>query len=182
MENEKFRNIILTGMRGSGKTTLGKLLAKELNMDFIDTDKEIEESEEITISEMVERFNWEYFRKKEKECIEKVSKEVRNSIISTGGGVILYEENIINLKKNGVIVFINTPVEILSRRIKNTQTRPSLTGKNVQEELGQVWIERKDKYLESADFVYDKNNERLNKDDALGIIQLITDYELRITN
>jgi len=171
MDNNK--NIVLTGMRGSGKTTLGKLLAKKLSMNFVDTDKEIERSEKLTISEMVEQFGWDYFRKKENIYIEKISTKVRNSIISTGGGVILDKENIINLKRTGIIIFIHTPVEILSKRIHNTNKRPSITGKDVREELNQVWKERDDKYIKSADIIYEKKDIRLDNKDVNAIIELI---------
>jgi len=175
MKNREFTNIVLTGMRGSGKTTLGKLLAKKLKMDFIDTDVVIEKSEKLTISQIIEQFGWEYFRKAEKECIKKISDEVKNSIISTGGGIILNNKNVLNLKENGLIIFINTPVEILSKRIHDTTKRPSLTGENVKEELQQVWLDRKEKYLKSADIVYNKNDIRLDINDAKDIIGLITD-------
>jgi shikimate kinase len=176
-----FKNIVLIGMRGSGKTTIGKLLAKKLNKDFIDTDNYIEKKERKKISKIVDEKGWDYFREKEKKCIEEISKS-GNSIISTGGGVVLNEENIKNLKRNGIIVFIKTPIKILLKRINNITERPSLTGKAMEEELKDIWEKRKDKYMKYTDIIYEKNDVRLDKFDAIAIIELISNFQFPIFN
>ena len=98
-------NIILTGLRGSGKTTVGKILAKKLKWKFVDLDKEIEKEEKMKIKNIVELKGWEYFRAKEAEVTKKVA-QLDKRIISTGGGTIIDKENEIELKKNGKVVYL----------------------------------------------------------------------------
>ena len=156
------KNIILTGMRGSGKTTIGKELAALMNRKFIDLDEEIEKHVGMPISKIVEKHGWNHFRKLEKEVNKKVA-QLRNLVIATGGGTIIDIENEKILRKNGFIVFLKCPVKILAERIKNSETRPSLTDKPVLEELEEVWQERKQRYEESADLVFDSSNKNPTK-------------------
>ncbi len=100
------RNIVLTGMPGSGKTTIGKVLAKISGKKFVDTDELIVKKEGIEISEIFEKFGEDYFRNAESNVIAELSVQ-NNLIISTGGGAVLRNENITNLKHNGVIFFLD---------------------------------------------------------------------------
>jgi len=139
-------------MRGSGKTAMGQLLAKKLKRHFFDLDQEIEKQAGQTINEIVEIHGWPHFRKLEaKICKEFGEKE--NLVISCGGGVVENDENIKNLKKNGKIIFLKVPISLCAQRIKKSQNRPSLTGKNFLEELNEIWERRKEKYLKAADFI-----------------------------
>ncbi|MBP5153369.1 MAG: shikimate dehydrogenase, partial [Lachnospiraceae bacterium] len=105
-------NISLVGMPGSGKSTLGKILAKELSMDFVDTDAEIVKAENREISDIFASDGEAYFRKIESETVALCSGR-KNVIISTGGGAVLDPQNISNLKKNGVVIFLDRdPAEI----------------------------------------------------------------------
>ena len=92
------KNIVLIGFMGCGKTTIGKELAKNLSFSFIETDIVIEQEQNKTINQIFSIFGEQYFRELEKQTYLKVS-NLRNYIISTGGGVVKYEQNIINLKK-----------------------------------------------------------------------------------
>jgi shikimate dehydrogenase len=116
--NEK-RNIVLTGMPKAGKTTVGKMLAKNLNLEFVDTDKLIVDREKREITEIFAKEGEDYFRKVEAEVIAEVS--LKNGlVIATGGGAVLRPENVLNLKKNGQIFFLNRPVDELTP----SRTRP----------------------------------------------------------
>lgn len=146
-------------MRGSGKTSLGKTLAKKLNRAFVDLDQEIEKHENASIVKIVSDKGWPYFRKIEQEiCAEYKNKE--NLIISCGGGVVLDQDNIENLKKNGQIILIKCPIEICARRIQGSQNRPSLTEQDFIDELNQVWIERQKLYEAAADLIIEDDGNK----------------------
>ncbi|MFC1599729.1 shikimate kinase [Patescibacteria group bacterium] len=162
VEKRKIPNIILTGMRGSGKSTIGKLIAKKLRYRFVDTDDKIEKQEKMSISDMVKKKSWFYFRKKEKYVVRSISNK-KDVVIATGGGVILDKENVKSLKKLGKIVFLKYDLDVLEERLKKSHERPALTKhKSLKDELKEVWSKRKDKYLDTADMVYEDDKD-LNK-------------------
>ncbi len=98
-------NIVLIGFRGTGKSTVGKLLANRLKRDFVDTDEYIESATGKTIKDIFEEEGEEGFRKTEAETIAKLSK-MKNKIISAGGGIVLKDENVKNLKNNGFLILL----------------------------------------------------------------------------
>lgn len=144
------KNLVLIGMRGSGKTAVGKILANFLDFKFIDVDRELEKNENAKIAKIVKKNGWEFFRNLETKYTKNFSNE-ENCVISTGGGVILRAENIANLKKNGVVIFIHAPLEMLASRVARNSNRPSLTGQNPVDELAKVWREREKFYRAAAD-------------------------------
>ena len=142
MLNDK---VFLIGMPGCGKTTIGKLLAKELNYTFYDMDKYIVD---ISGKEVHELFNEgeEVFRKWETEACKELSKK-RNSIISTGGGVIKTSVNREILRSSGLVVFIDRPVENIIGDV-DINTRPLL--KNGAGEVYKLYEERYELYKETS--------------------------------
>ena len=148
-------NIVLIGFRGTGKSTVGRLLAKRLERDFIDSDKYIEDSTGKTIKSIFEDDGEEGFRKIEADTIAELSKE-DNKVISAGGGVVLREENIKNLKDNGFLILLEATPEIIYSRIaqdeKTTQQRPSLTDKKPLDEIKHLIEQRENAYKSAADF------------------------------
>ncbi len=173
VEKRKIPNIYLTGMRGSGKSAIGKELAKTLKFDFVDSDKEIERQEKSKIAKIVKEKSWFYFRKKEKYVIRKLAR-LTNTVIATGGGVILDKENVSTLKKSGKIVVLTAPIEILEARIKNDTNRPPLTNqKTLKKELEELWAKRKEKYENSADFEFDSSGDLSLNEKAQQIIQML---------
>ena len=148
-------NIVLIGFRGTGKSTVGQLLAKRLERDFIDSDKHIEGSTGKTIKRIFEDDGEDGFRKIEADTIAELSKE-DNKVISAGGGVVLREENVNNLKGNGFLVLLEATPEIIYSRIekdeKTTQQRPSLTDKKPLDEIKHLIAEREPAYKSAADF------------------------------
>lgn len=137
------RNIVLTGMPSSGKSTVGKQLANELGMQFIDTDKEIEKSEGKTIPEIFTEVGESGFRDIEARIITTVSAK-QNCVISTGGGAILREQNITALKGNGTIFFIDRPLE----KLVTTDDRPLSRNRD---DLVKRYNERYDIYCNTSD-------------------------------
>ena len=106
------QNIVLIGMAGCGKSTIGKRLSELLKKDFIDTDEMIVNTEEKSIPEIFEDSGEDYFRWCENLAVNIIGKE-KECIISTGGGVVIRPENYNSLKQNGVIVFINRDADLL---------------------------------------------------------------------
>jgi shikimate kinase len=151
-------NIVLIGYRCSGKTEVGKILARELEKDFLDTDELIEDNAGCSIEAIISRDGWNHFREIEKSLIEKVSRR-NNLIIATGGGVVIDEDNVKNLKKNAWIVWLNGESEVLRERMDKEQRsgkiRPSLTGEDSLEEIKQVMDVRIPLYEKTANFVVD---------------------------
>lgn len=156
-------NIVLTGLRGSGKTEIGKILAKKLGWDFIDIDEEIEKSAKTTIAKIVKTSGWKYFRTVENKVAKKVA-ELDKTVIATGGGTILDRENEKALKKNGKIVYLHVKPEICATRILKDPNRPPLTNKKTaEEEIKQLYKERNKRYRESANLIF-KRTDDLEKD------------------
>jgi 3-phosphoshikimate 1-carboxyvinyltransferase len=152
------KNLILTGMRCSGKTCLGKKIAKLLNREFIDLDDEIEKYENMKIKDMIKNYGWPSFRKTEQKMCSFFGRK-NNLVIATGGGVVLSEKNMENLKRNGINVFIFADTStIISRLKRKSVNRPTLTGKGTVKEIQNIWKERRDLYLKYADIVWDNSS------------------------
>ena len=145
----QYQNIFLIGMMGSWKSTIAKNLATELMLKFIDTDDEIEEATEATVADIFDEQGESRFRKMESAYFVEKSQQ-SGYVISTGGGIVLRETNRIALQNNGISIFLMASPEILSHRIKNTDTRPLLDKDNQLKKLSKIWKDRKELYEESA--------------------------------
>lgn len=151
-------NIALIGFMGSGKTTIGRLLAKALDMKHVDIDKEIIKIENRTITEIFEQEGENYFRDLERKIIAKESAE-NNIVISTGGGVIIDNNNIKSLKETSFVVYLNCDVDCIYERVKNKKHRPLLNVENVYEKITELYDKRKFLYKISCDFSVEINSE-----------------------
>ncbi len=141
------KNIILIGMMGCGKTTVSKVLGKKLHRTVVDVDKYIEEKYKQTIPELFENGE-NYFRDLETRCIEEISSR-SDLVISTGGGVVLKSINIELLKKNGIIIYIDRPIELIYKDIDITN-RPLL--KDGPEALYEIYNKRNSLYISAAHY------------------------------
>lgn len=152
------KNIVLTGMPGCGKSTIAKAIYKKLeNFTLIDIDEEIEKSENTTITKIFELKGEDYFRNIENKIIQQTSK--KNSIIvSLGGGAFQKEQNQINLKENGIIFFLDCPVEKLYERINDEKQRPLIQTKNPLETIQTLYEKRKNNF-KKADFTINADND-----------------------
>lgn len=129
MVSEK-QNVVLVGMPSSGKSTVGKILARELNREYIDTDEEIERKENCTISEIFAKVGEEGFRKIESEVIEELSNR-QGIVLATGGGAVLDYNNVLALRRNGRIYFLDRPLS----ELEATADRPLSSTKSALDEL-----------------------------------------------
>lgn len=159
-------NIILIGLTGSGKSTIGKDLAKRLNLSFIDMDDYIEKKAGKTIPELFKEGEM-VFRSLETEACRELAKET-DSVISTGGGAVVKTENHSWLKKAGKVIWIDRPIDLIASDIE-TDHRPLL--KDGVQKLYQLYDERQHLYAELADLTI-KNNQPLETIMESLVIQL----------
>jgi len=146
-------NIVLTGFMGTGKSKIGKRLATELRMGYLDTDELIEEREKDSISAIFKKKGEEYFRRLETKVVKEVAL-LDNFVISTGGGVVLREGNIRLLKKNAFIVCLFASPEVILKRTEGNENRPLLEMNNQKKRIEELLAFRKP-YYEKADFSVD---------------------------
>ena len=156
-------NIVLIGYRGTGKSTVGKLLAARLGRELVSTDAEIIKRAKRTIPEIVTQEGWEYFRNLESDiCRELASRD--KLVIDTGGGAILRAQNVEALKKNGTVFWLTASVETIGKRIGGDNQRPSLTGaKSFVDEIQEVLRERTPNYQAAADYTIATDDRSVNQ-------------------
>lgn len=138
-------NIYLIGMMGSGKSTVGELLAKKLNYRFLDTDAIIEKITEKTINQIFTQEGEASFRKLESNILQEVSAYIR-TVVATGGGIILCQDNWSYLR-DGMVIWLDVPLDVLVKRLINDDTRPLLLHqKDLRAKLQDLRKQRKSLY------------------------------------
>ncbi len=146
-------NIILIGYRGTGKSTVAKILGQRLGRQVISTDAEIVKEAGQSIPQIVEQFGWDHFRELETRMCQKLQDQT-DLVIDTGGGLILKEENAKILKANGRIVWLTAEIPTIVKRISGDTQRPSLSGtKTFVEEIEDILKERTPKYQAAANHI-----------------------------
>ncbi len=155
-------NIVLTGLRGTGKSSLGLVLAKQLGYTFLDTDQAIEAQAGLRIADIVAQSGWDRFRALERHVVQEIA-AADTHVIAVGGGTLMDERNVKYLKSSAVVVLLTCELDILQRRIGGESNRPSLTGRgSAVTELAQVWEDRREQYYSVADHTYDVSHESGN--------------------
>ena len=160
MKTQK-KNIVLIGFRCTGKTTVGKKISERLKMPFYDTDDLIIKDTGMPVSEIVAEKGWPYFRQKEREIIASLS-GLQNCVIATGGGAVLDKANVLRLETHGVFVWLKADLETITARMKAPDAqglRPSLTGSDPRQEIGEVLRQRLPEYEQLSDFSVDTSGE-----------------------
>ena len=142
------KNLVLTGMMGVGKSTVGKNLAQKLSYNFVDIDRTIESREGSTINLIFKNKSESYFRKLENEIsLEKLKK--KNSVISLGGGAFLNKSIRREVKNTSVSFWLDVDVSEIIKRLKKTKKRPLLYNKNLNVTVNKIYLERKKTYSEA---------------------------------
>ena len=148
------RHVFLIGMPGSGKSSLGRRVANNLHLPFIDTDQRITDGVGCTTGEIFERYGEDAFRSAETNVLIQISRE-RPSIVSTGGGMVMRRVNREIMRNHGYIVFVDRPLEDIRSDIR-LDRRPLLAEKGL-DELNRLYDQRIDTYREAADFTLDNS-------------------------
>ena len=154
------KNIVLLGMMAVGKTTLGRIVAKELSLEFIDTDLCIEKKNFMTIKEIFDKKGEKFFRKEEEmEVLNSIKK--KNCLIAIGGGAFINEITRENILKNCISIWLDANIRILNKRIKLNIKRPLLKKENNLKKLENLYNSRKTIYtLANHKIVCDKLNKK----------------------
>ena len=139
------KNLVLLGMMGVGKTTVGKIVAKKQNLEFIDIDKNIEEKCSMKISEIFKKKGEKFFRiEEEKESLKSFKKN--NCVIALGGGAFINKTVRNNILKNAVSMWLDIDLKTLNKRIKWNKKRPLVNKENNQGQINKLYAKRRDIY------------------------------------
>lgn len=147
--------VFLTGFMGSGKSTVGRRLARFLSLPFTDTDVRIEKQQGKSISDIFAQDGEEAFRRLETETLRDIGKEELCQVVSTGGGLPMREENRRIMKEAGLVVFLRVRPETVYGRLQGDTTRPLLQRSDPQAEIRRLLAERNPLYEAGADLIVD---------------------------
>lgn len=164
------KTIVLIGMMGSGKTTIGKLLGEKLTLRSIDIDVIIEQNERRTVSEIFQNEGEKYFRNIERETIKKIFTN-KDLIISLGGGA--FEDQLTQelLLKNSTVIYLKTSPNVILERIKNNTNRPLLKNQMTVEKIQSIILQRQKNYeLANITILTDNKNTDKIVEEILGVI------------
>lgn len=150
----KVRNIFLIGPMGAGKSTIGRTLAKELKLDFYDSDEVIEQRAGADVAWIFDIEGEEGFRKREQKVIEELT-QLNNIVLATGGGVIMTSENRNALAARGTVIYLKTSLQQQYERTKRDTKRPLLRTSDLETRLEDLRIEREPFYEELADISFE---------------------------
>ncbi|MDE5412283.1 shikimate kinase [Alkalihalobacterium chitinilyticum] len=146
--------IFLTGFMGAGKSTIGKIIAEKLNYKLLDTDAKIETTKHKSIAMIFQEEGEAAFRSYETDVLKKLP--VENTIVTTGGGIVVNEVNREIMREKGSIVYLHCDIERILERTKGDTTRPLLQNKS-KEQVNELFLQRKPFY-EDADYKIDTTN------------------------
>jgi len=147
MNLQEKKTIVLTGMMGSGKTTIGKNLASKLKRKFFDSDHEVARASGLSILEVFQKYGEDYFRSGEKKVIIRLLSMKEKHILSIGGGAFMNEELRQFINKNNISVWLNADCEVLYNRLKNNwKNRPLLSGHDLKDRIKVLLEERRKIY------------------------------------
>lgn len=148
--------LFLVGARGCGKTTSGQALATALDWHFVDTDKWLQDAAKMSVAQIVEHEGWTGFRARESLALHAVT--AANTVVATGGGMVLSEENRRFMREHGTVIYLSAPAQVLAQRLEafpQEGQRPTLTGRGVSDEVAQVLGERDALYRDAAQIIVD---------------------------
>jgi len=148
-----FKNVILTGFMGVGKTSVGTRLAADLGYTFVDTDKLIELDQNLTIASIFSKFGEPYFREIEAKIIQDVMQR-ENQVVSTGGGAVIWDMNREAFKKAGIVICLTARAAVIYERIKHETHRPLLQTTDPLAKIKEL-LDSREKLYRQADYTID---------------------------
>ncbi|WP_238483742.1 shikimate kinase [Anaerosporobacter faecicola] len=146
------KNIMLIGFMGTGKSTISSYLSKWLGLEEVDLDAKIVEKAGMSIPKIFEQYGEVYFRNLETEVLKEVQQR-EQLIVSCGGGIVLRDENVAQMKAHGKIVLLTATPETVYERVKDSKNRPILNGHMNVEYIAQLMEKRRERYEQCADLV-----------------------------
>lgn len=141
-------NVVLIGFMGTGKTTVGKGVSKKLEMEFVDIDQEVEKITGLTVREIFQRYGETRFRSEETAAVKRLAK-LDNLVISTGGGVVLKQENIDFLNEKGIVISLWADPDTIYNRVSRKKTRPLLMQENPRKAIEDLLKQREHLYKQA---------------------------------
>jgi len=170
-------NLFLTGYRCSGKTTIGKSIARKIDWSFVDSDLIVIKENGKSIKDIVDTEGWDAFRRMERSALKQICANDRQ-VVATGGGVVLDQSNIKAMKTSGMVIWLDAGAATIQKRMrqdKNTENfRPTLTDKGRMEEVEGMLLQRNPYYESASDFSIQTDEVPINEITAK-IIQKIKD-------
>ena len=170
------KTILLVGMMGCGKTSLGKILSRKLHLPFVDSDKEIEHASGCSISDLFATYGEAEFRKGEERIMERLLKSDTQFVLSSGGGAFLSLKTQEIAKKRAVSVWIRADVELLSRRTEGRRHRPLVPAKDNKRAIERLVKECYPLYA-NADMVLDTRQEAIGKT-VNRLLDLLSEHDI----
>ena len=153
-------NIFLIGYMGTGKSSVAKFLSTEHGWDVLEMDDMIVQRQGMSIADIFEKHGEEYFRDVESNLIKEICLQ-QNKVVSCGGGVVLREQNVDEMKKRGNIVLLSASPETILERVKDDTSRPLLQGNKTIEFLSEMMEKRREKYENAADVVIQTDGKQI---------------------
>lgn len=177
--NRKFQsgNLILVGMMGSGKTTMGRSLAKHLDKTFVDSDEEIQHRTGVTIQHIFDIEGEAGFRLRESAAIADLVKR-ENMVLATGGGAVLAEQNRAVLRQNGVVIYLKASVHDLCQRTRHDRNRPLLQTDDPHDKLMRLFQQRDALYQQVADIIIHSGKQSVHS----LMLHVVSEIEIFIKN
>lgn len=157
------KHIILIGFMGAGKTSVGRFLAKKAGLRFVDTDRLIEEGQQMSINDIFAKHGEAYFRDLETGTLRSLKEETRRLVIAAGGGLPMRQENQRLIRELGTAVYLKADVETLVQRLKGDGSRPKLQGGSLREKIEELMRQREDTYRKVAQLEIDTAGKRPEK-------------------
>ncbi len=161
-------NIVLIGMPGAGKSTIGVILAKRAMLQFVDTDLLLQLSRKRTLQDIVDREGYRFLRQVEEEVL--LGLTVRNSVIATGGSAVYSDRGMAHLKSDGAVVYLQVDLPVLESRVHDYVTRG--LAKRPEQDFADLFRERTELYEKYAEFTI-KNND-MTHEEVCGQIMALT--------
>ena len=157
-------NVILTGLRGTGKSSIGRRLALALGRPFFDTDLLIAQQIGEPIARYVSRLGWDAFRDLEHRVICQIARQ-RRAVISSGGGALTFGRNVEVLKPSGIIILLAANPAKLAQRLERSYARPPLTDQpNLEAEMSALWTQREPLYRKVCDLALGVDAETIDEE------------------
>ena len=167
MGNEQ-KNIVLIGYMGAGKSAVGQALADLCGYDLLDTDQYIVEKEGMSINDIFSKKGEAYFRQLETDVVKELKNKLKNTVISTGGGLPMKEENRTLLKELGRVFYLKATADTTYKRVSSTHDRPLLENCDMYEKICAMLLERTPKYEAASDVIID--TDELSVEDICSVI------------